>query len=96
MKNSKIVYKNFNKKKYFSFTKNLNKKYSVIIKKIISNLDTNEDVFHSLSKKFKLNFKTKDLKKFKKYKNIAIIGMGGSILGAEAIYTFLKKKLKKI
>ena len=95
MKNSKIVYKNFNKKKYFSFTKNLNKKYSVIIKKIISNLDTNEDVFHSLSKKFKLNFKTKDLKKFKKYKNIAIIGMGGSILGAEAIYSFLKKKIKK-
>jgi len=29
---------------------------------------------------------------FKKYKTIVIIGMGGSILGAKAIYSFLKHK----
>mgnify|MGYP001219487949 CR=1 FL=1 len=32
---------------------------------------------------------------FKKYKTIVIIGMGGSILGAKAIYSFLKHKIKK-
>ena len=50
---------------------------------------------HVLDKKFKLNFKTKDLKNFKKFKSIAIIGMGGSILGAEAIYNFLGSKINK-
>ena len=32
---------------------------------------------------------------FKKYKTIVIIGMGGSILGTKAIYSFLKHKIKK-
>ena len=35
------------------------------------------------------------VKKFSKYKNIIIIGMGGSILGTKSIYSFFKKKLKK-
>ena len=48
-----------------------------------------------LSKKFKLNFELNDLKKFKKFKNIAIIGMGGSILGVKATKKFLEKKIKK-
>ena len=40
--------------------------------------------------KFEFKFK-----KFKKFKTILIIGMGGSILGAKAIYDFLKHKTKK-
>ena len=36
----------------------------------------------------------KDIEKFKKYKKIVLIGMGGSILGSKAIYSFLKKKIK--
>ena len=32
---------------------------------------------------------------FKKYKTIVIIGMGGSILGTKAIYSFLRHKIKK-
>ena len=48
-----------------------------------------------LSKDYKFNFKTKELKRFKKFKTIALIGMGGSILGAEAISNFLGKKIKK-
>ncbi len=35
------------------------------------------------------------IKKFKKYENIIIIGMGGSILGAKTIYSFFKNKVKK-
>ena len=41
-----------------------------------------------------IKFDTK-YNKFKKYKTIVIIGMGGSILGAKAIYSFLKHKIKK-
>ena len=37
----------------------------------------------------------KKIKKFKKFKTIIIIGMGGSILGSKAIYSFLKYKIKK-
>ena len=95
MKNYKdISYKNFIKKN--SFNKNIVKKYLDILKKITLNLDTTKDAFHSLSNKFKLNFKYKDLNKFKKFNTVVIIGMGCSILGSEAIYFFLKKKLKKI
>ena len=36
-----------------------------------------------------------DLTRFKKYKDIVIIGMGGSILGTEAIYECFKFKIKK-
>ena len=44
---------------------------------------------------FKFNFKIQDLKNFKKFKKIVVIGMGGSILGTEAIYQFLENKIKK-
>ena len=50
------------------------------------------NLFH---KKYVFNFTIKDLKKFKKFKRIAIIGMGGSILGAEAIYELLSNKIQK-
>ena len=35
------------------------------------------------------------IEKYKNYENINLIGMGGSILGTEAIYDFLKFKIKK-
>ena len=35
------------------------------------------------------------VKKFSKYKNIVVIGMGGSILGTKSIYSFFKEKIKK-
>ncbi len=97
MKNKKIIYKNNIQKKYLNlkFNHKLNKRYSNILKDITTNLDTTKNIFHSLSNKFKFNFKTKDLYKFKKFKTVAIIGMGGSILGSEALYYFLKEKIKK-
>ena len=97
MKNKKIIYKNNIQKKYLNlkFNKKLNKKYSDILDNIVINLDTTKNTFHSLSNKFRFNFKTKDLYKFKKFKTVVIIGMGGSILGSEALYYFLKEKIKK-
>ena len=97
MKNQKIIYKNNIQKKYLKLSLNikLNKKYSDVLKNIITNLDTNKDAFHSLSNEFKFNFKKKDLNKFKKFQTVVVIGMGGSILGSEALYFFLKDKIKK-
>jgi len=93
----KIIYKNFIQQKHLDskLEKKFSKEYFNIIKDIIVNLDTSKNIFHSLSKKFKLNFKIRDLRKFKKFKTVAIIGMGGSILGSESIYFFLKEKIKK-
>ena len=41
------------------------------------------------------NFHFQKIKKFKKFQTVIIIGMGGSILGSKAIYSFLKYKIKK-
>ncbi len=98
MKNSsRITFKNFfsYEKSFFKKKKKISEKYNNIIKTINDNLDTSKNTFHVLSKKFKLNFNLKELKKFKKFKSIAIIGMGGSILGSEAIFSFLKYKINK-
>jgi len=75
--------------------KKLSKNFPKIIQSIISDIDSSKKTYNVLSENFKLNIEINDLKKFKKFKSIAIIGMGGSILGIEAIYDFLKYKLKK-
>ena len=97
MKTKNIIYKNVIQKKYLN-SKNQNifqKKYLKILRDIKNNLDILENNFHQFSKNFKLNFKIRDLKKFKKFQKVVVIGMGGSILGSEAIYFFLKEKINK-
>jgi len=49
----------------------------------------------SYTKDYKFEFSSSVIKKYSKYKNIIIIGMGGSILGVKSIYSFLKQKIKK-
>ncbi len=97
MRKKNIIYNNFIQKEYLNLklTRQFNKNYSDILKKITNNIDNKKDNFHYLSNRFKLNFKTKDLNQYKKFKTIVIIGMGGSVLGSEAIYYFLKRKIKK-
>ena len=97
MNNNSLFVKNYIKSpklkgkslKYFS------KKFDKILLEIKSDIKNTKKTLNVLDKNFKLNFKTKNLKQFKKFKTIAIIGMGGSILGAEAIYNLFKKKIKK-
>ena len=84
---TKISYKNSLKK--------LSKKFDVFDKKIKKDFNNQDNFFNMFSESFKLNFLNKDLKRFQKYKTIVIIGMGGSVLGSEAIYEFLKTKIKK-
>ena len=92
-KNKKIIYKNLIDKRYYN--PKLDNQYNKIIKNIIKNLNFSNNIFHSLSSRFQYSFKSQELNAFKKFKTIVIIGMGGSILGSEAIYCFLKKKIKK-
>ena len=73
-----------------------NKKKKKKIKKILNKLLINKNqVLESLSKNYKYSYNNKYLKKYKNSSNFRIIGMGGSTLGAQAIYDFLKNKIKK-
>ena len=49
----------------------------------------------SYDKEYDSDFSKNTVKKFSKYKNIIIIGMGGSILGIKSIHSFFYKKIKK-
>ena len=80
--------------KNFQIKKN-KKKINNIKKKLINLVDENNEIIVSLSKKYKYSFKIKELSKYKNFFNYRIIGMGGSSLGAKAIYNFLKYKIKK-
>ena len=85
MLTSRIIFTNF-KVKINNF----------LIKKELTNLlKKNDEVVKSLSLNYSYNFNIKKLKKFKNKKFFRIIGIGGSILGAKAIYYFLKNKIKK-
>ena len=96
-KNKKIIYKNFIQKEFFNSKNNkkINKKFFDILNSITFNLDSSKSEINSLGNKFKFNFRIKDLNRFKKFNTVVIVGMGGSILGSEAIYFFLKKRIKK-
>ena len=79
-----------------SFKNFLIKKKKLVVKKNL-NLILNEknQVISSLSKSYKDSFSKKNTKHFSKKFDYRVIGMGGSTLGAQAIYDFLKKKIKK-
>ena len=49
----------------------------------------------SFEKNYDFDFDNKIIRKFSKYENIVIIGMGGSILGTKAIYNFFKNNINK-
>ena len=89
MLSSNIEFKNFSVKKN-------NSKVKKILNELLDDYSKkNNQLFLSLSKKYKYKFKFQNIKKYKKFKHYRIFGMGGSILGAEAIYSFLNRKIKK-
>jgi glucose-6-phosphate isomerase len=53
------------------------------------------EVINSLKKDYKDSYSSKKIKKYKSKKLFNVIGMGGSSLGAHAIYSFLNAKIKK-
>ena len=85
-----MLSKNIN---FFNFiSRKKNKKVSL---KLNSILKKNDNVIQSLRKTYKDSYNKKVLKYFNKNFDFRIIGMGGSTLGAQAIYDFLRKKIKK-
>ena len=83
-----IIFKNFKGLNNI----NQNKKINKLLKK---ELIINHSLLNSLTDKYKYSFKKKDVKKLQNFKLYNLIGMGGSILGSEAIYDFLNHKIKK-
>ena len=81
---SGINFKNFKIKKKSNLVKNF----------FFSLLEKKNEVINSLSKEYKNSFNKKAINKYKKVANYRIIGMGGSTLGAQAIYDFLYHKIR--
>ena len=79
-----IKFKNFN---FTKFTKIKNFKNEKWFKKI--------KLIETLKPSYKYSYTKKLIRKINKSKNFRLIGMGGSVLGAEAIYQFLNHKIKK-
>ena len=94
MLNKNNFFKNFsfNSKKFYQ---NL-KKTKKVFKSFESDFKNFEiPLLQSYEKNYTFDFSPTTIKKFSKYKNIVVIGMGGSILGTKSIYSFLKTKVKK-
>jgi len=85
MLTKKINFKGFRSKKN---NKNIKSDLQLLLKE-------NNKALMSLSVLYKNNYKKKIIINLKKYPYARIIGMGGSILGSECIYNFLKHKVKK-
>ena len=66
-----------------------------IKKKLKIILNEDNQVLKSLGKNYKSSFSKSSLTKYYKFNNFRVIGMGGSSLGSQAIYDFLKNKIKK-
>tara|TARA_B100000073_G_scaffold329816_1_gene317736 strand:+ start:41 stop:361 length:321 start_codon:yes stop_codon:yes gene_type:complete len=80
-----IKIKNFNKDK-------IKKKIKILLDKIIYE---DNHIIKSLRNTYKDAWDLKKIKKYKIFSNVALIGMGGSIMGSRSIYSFLKDKIKK-
>jgi len=66
------------------------------IKKLLLNLLIfKNEIINSLKKSYKYSYDKNIILKFKNIPTVILIGMGGSILGAKSIYSFLKFKIKK-
>ena len=75
--------------------KKFSKKFDKIFHTVEKEIQSPKKTLNVLDRNYQFNFKIEHLKRFMKFKSIALIGMGGSILGSEAIYKFLKIKIKK-
>ncbi len=77
------------------YKKNL-KKTKKIFNTLFSDLENFEiPMLSSYEKDYEFDFSKRTIKKFSGYKNIIILGMGGSILGTKAIHSFFEKKINK-
>ena len=78
--------------KYYQNIKKTKKICNTIIKEIKSKKNP---LFETFKKDYEFDFSNSLVKKISKYKNIIIVGVGGSTSGSKCIYSFLKKNIKK-
>jgi len=83
-----IKFKNFKGKK-------INKTLKIFLKNLIDKKDDKNNLINSFTTSYLYSFNKKKINKYRKFNNYEIYGMGGSSLGAEAIYNFMKYKIKK-
>ena len=77
------------------YNKNLKKTKNFFNSLIIDLKNNKIPLLESYEKNYEFDFSKVTVKKFSKYENIIVIGMGGSILGTRSIYSFLRRKIKK-
>ena len=94
MLNKNIVFNNFFFKSK-KFDQNLKKTQNFFNSFLLELKNFEIPILECYKKDYTFDFSPTTVKKFSKYKNIVVIGMGGSILGAKSIYSFLKTKIKK-
>ena len=82
--------------KFKNFTKIKQPKINKILRSIIKdkNIVEKYPLLKTMDKNYKYTFKKKNFY-FNPFSEFNILGMGGSILGSEAIYNFLKHKINK-
>ena len=83
-----IRFQNFQKKRVHT-------KLKFFFKNLVENSIKKENLIHSFTENFHYSFNKNLLDKIKRNKIFKIYGMGGSSLGAQAIYDFLKINIKK-
>tara|TARA_Y100000992_G_scaffold278339_1_gene223810 strand:+ start:1786 stop:2946 length:1161 start_codon:yes stop_codon:yes gene_type:complete len=88
MLSKNIKFENFN-------NSNIQKKIKLIYKNLINKKNEEKNLIKSFTKSYTYSFDKHKLKKYKNFNSYQIFGMGGSSLGSQAIYQFLKPKIKK-
>mgnify|MGYP001259640760 FL=1 len=80
-----ILFKNFSKK----YSSSVNNKLKLLLRE-------NNEILNSLKSSYRYSYTNKFVIRYKKnFSILRIVGMGGSILGTKAIFSFLEKKIKK-
>ena len=89
MLNKSIKFQNFLFKKNTSSKKKIFKLFNDLVR-------SDSQILSSMGVNYKDSYTKKLILGLKKTPNIDLVGMGGSVLGAKAIYKFLKNPKKKI
>ena len=83
-----IIFKNFKLNKNNKNNKRIRNQLKLLLKE-------DNAIIQSLGPNYKNSYNKKTINNLKNYSLTRVIGMGGSILGTESIYDFLKHKIKK-
>ena len=88
MLSKNIKFKNFKKIKIQDSLK-------LIYNKLINQKNEKKNLINTFTNSYIYSYDRKLIKKYKKFKTYNIYGMGGSSLGAQAIYDFMRFKINK-